>query len=193
MNEVLRIRTNWFGKPRRLEIVGDSLIVSRDASCGSPPGATETIPLCEIVELRLSHYPARFETNRYRCRLTTAGGVSLTFINVFYQGPLSERDYSAEYRAFALELCRRVAGANPAARFVRGRPRVSMLVENGVLLVLFVVMLGVFAWLRPALHWFQVIQILLIVVYFPLALISYRKNREGIFDPYQAPEEVLPK
>lgn len=195
MNESLRVRATWFEKPRTFQIVDDSLVVTTSLKPGEPasPTATQSIALRDIEEVRISHYPARFETNRFRCRLKIRNGAALTFNNAVWEGPVSEANVSTEYRAFVIALCRGVALANPTARFLRGRPRSAMLVENGFLLVLFLVMIAVFAFLKTTMHWFQILQVVLIVIYFPLAVMSYRRNRPGVFNPLQPPDEVLPK
>lgn len=195
MSDSLRIRASWFEKPRTITILDDALVVSAAAESGAA-GAGErprSLALPDVVEVRLSHSPSRFDANRFRCRLRTRDGEKLTFHNAVWEGPVSEADISPDYRAFVSELCRRVFAANPSARFLRGRSRAAMLVENGILLALFVAMIAVFALLKTRVHWFQWLQIVLIVVYFPLAVMSYRRNRPGTFDPLEPPDEVLPK
>jgi hypothetical protein len=94
---------------------------------------------------------------------------------------------------YVTELCRRVAEANPTACFLQGRRRGLMLLENGILAFLFLVMVAVFLWLRPRIHQYQWLQFVLILVYVPLAIGSYRRNRSGTFDPLNPPGVVLPE
>lgn len=193
MTEPLPLRATAFEKPRLSRIEGDALLITPTADPGEPAVAPTRIPLGDVVEIRLSHEPARFQYDRFRCRLRTRGGAVHTLSNLFWEGPVSETDYSADYRALVGELCRRVAAANPEARFRRGRSRTAMALENGALLLVFAVLIGVWAVLRPPMPAFRILNLVLIVVYVPLAVFSFRKNRPGTFDPLAVPAEILPK
>jgi hypothetical protein len=192
MSEPLRVRATYFEKPRTYHIDGGALVVTPITQPGAPAPAPELVPLASIVEVRLSHYPARFQFNRFRCTLKTRAGATHTITNTYWEGPVTEKDASAAYHAFVHELCQSVATENPAARFLRGRTRTALIVENGVLLLLFAALIGVWVVLRPGLHWFQILNLALIVVYAPLAVYSWRRNRPGEFDPQAVPPEIIP-
>lgn len=192
MSEPLPVRATYFEKPRTCRIDGGRLIVTPVVQPGGPLPAPVVIPLADVVAVRLSHYPARFQFNRFRCTVTTRAGATHTISNTFWAGPITEKDFSAEYRAFVTALCRSVATASPEARFLRGRARATLIVENGVLALLFAALIGVWVWLRPGLRWFQILNLALIIAYAPLAVLSWRKNRSGVFDPRAVPPEIMP-
>jgi hypothetical protein len=193
MSDPLPVRATYFAAPRSYQIDGDNLVIATVAKAGATAPPPESIPLRNIAEIRLSHYPARYHFNRFRCRFKTRAGAAHTISNTYWQGPVTEKDFSARYRAFVADLCRGVAAANPGARFLRGRTRAALMVENGVLLLLVAVLIGVWIWLRPSLRWFQILNLALIILYAPFAISSWRRNRAGVFDPQNVPEEILPQ
>jgi hypothetical protein len=186
MSEPLPVRATYFETPRTYRIDGDALVVS-------PLGtASESIPLREIVEIRLSHHPARFQPNRFRCRVTPRQGRAHTINNAVWLGPVSEKLLVQEYRDFVGKLCAAVAAANPEARFLRGRSRAALFLENGILVALLAILISVWVALKPRLHWFQIVNLALIAVYVPFAVRSWRKNLPGTFDPRSVPSDILP-
>jgi hypothetical protein len=190
MSELLPVRATFFAQPRTYTLEGDALVITADTT-GTATSA-ETIPLSHISEIRLSHYPARFHFNRFRCEIRTRAGTVHTMTNAVWKGPVSEQDVSEPFRTFVSALCRRVAEANPNARFLHGRTRAALFVENGVLLILVAILIVVWVTLKPQLRWFQILNVAVIVLYAPIAIHSWRKNRAGTFDPRSIPADILP-
>jgi hypothetical protein len=97
------------------------------------------------------------------------------------------------YRAFVIELCRRVAEANPQTRFVRGRDLMPFLLEHGFLIAMLVLLAAVVWAVGGALRPLILLKLAILAFYVPYVLKYARTNRPAPFAPRQVPLDVLPK
>ena len=182
-----------FTRRRAYRIEDCALVVTTITGDGTRGSTPASIPMRDIVAVHLTHAPARFNPDRFRCRLSTRAGVVHTLTNVGTHASIAAENINAQYSAFIGNLCASVAKANPAARFLRGRSHAMMIAEFFGLLLLGLALIGAWVWFRPRNPWMLVMSLALCAVYLPLAAISNRANRPGNFDPLAVPPELVPR
>lgn len=164
-----------------------------EAKPGEPPAVPEAIPLSHVTELRLRFFPTRVQTNRYECLVRLRDGLVIKLTNEEYRGVLTFHDRSGEYVRFVRALSLAVAAANPAAKFLTGRPWLPQLLEWGFLAAMVALLAFVLLSVgKIELHSFVIVKALLVVAFIPLLVQYARKNRPRVYDPRAVPEQVLP-
>ena len=162
----------------------------------NPPVPPRSVPLGEIVRVRLDFAPTRPERNRYRCRLTLRTGETLEFFNRTYAGVYDFRDTSAEYVGFVRALHDALAAGAalaPGRRFVTGAGWGSY-AANLVATAFVFLCFGVIAWFlaRVNLTWMIGLKLLILIFYVPTLLRWVARNRPGDYRPEAIPAAVLP-
>jgi hypothetical protein len=79
-----------------------------------------TLPLGEVVAVHLAHDPTKYASNRYRCDLDCRDGSILSLLSR-YETMTGATDGANSFRALIEALIPRIAAANPACRFYKGR------------------------------------------------------------------------
>lgn len=174
----------WRLQPDALELQGGPT---------AGPDVVLRFPYRDIVGVRLSYAPSRFDHARYRCDLRMRSGQQLAIMSTHYAGIADFQDRAATYGPFARALIARVAGANPSASFRSGKNPVTYLIEHLFLFVMVVVLMFVlsmvgFAYVGDT-SW---VRLFIILVTIPLLIAYTRKNWPGRFKPDAIPENVLP-
>ena len=91
-------------------------------------GRKETeIPLEQIGEVRLTYEARSMMQGAYQTRLRLEDGTTVKLSSISFRSMIDARRQDAEYGAFVRALIDGIARANPAARFVAGKPRVQWL------------------------------------------------------------------
>ena len=108
-----RIRQHAFEKERLWRVGPDGL--SWDG--GDKKGH---FPFSEIVSIRLSYTPTRFDFARYRCVVTRFNGWREAIVSTSYAGIGSFEDRAPAYARFVRSLVAHAAKGNPAIRFEAG-------------------------------------------------------------------------
>lgn len=147
----------------------------------------------DVNTMRLAFDPSRAETGRYRCDLELVTGNAISFTNLSWRGIADFEDRSNDYAAFVQRLARTLADANPACRFLAGKPPWSYWLQivfvGAALMALATVLasfgvayIGATAWAKLALA----------AILTPVLVRWIRRNRERRFDPRAIPEAILP-
>jgi hypothetical protein len=87
----------------------------------------ETIPLSEIVSLRLTFGYRNISTAVYAARLRRTNGRTVTLSNLNWRGYVDYDSQDKGYSIFVRELALKIAMANPNALFEGGRPMLAYL------------------------------------------------------------------
>lgn len=105
----------------------------------------------DIVAVHLAHDPAKYASNRYRCDLDCRDGAILSNFSRF-ETMTGARDGADSYRALIETLIPRIAAANPACRFYKGRRLrfILLLGLTGPVLALTALILGDMAGMTAA-------------------------------------------
>lgn len=178
-------RISALEKERRWVLGADTLSFQAE-------GFQDSVPLEEIVELRLQCTPTRFEPNMYVCRIRTRLGKTWEWKSHHFAGFATFEDRSPAYRDFVENLVTRVAALNPACAFVGGTSWLSWLFNTlflcGSLLVLAVVIFLMYT----AIGWLVIVKFLVIAFLLPRAFRWIARNKPCRFDPGQIPAALLP-
>lgn len=77
----------------------------------------------DIARVRLSFSPANFSLRRYVTEIWLREGGKISIVSVSAQNAFSFENRGTAYRAFTIELCRRIGMAQPAFHVETGMPR----------------------------------------------------------------------
>jgi hypothetical protein len=88
--------------------------------------ATE-IPLGQVGEVRLTYEARSMMQGAYQTRLRLNDGTTVKLTSISFRSMIDARRQDQEYGAFVRALIDGIARANPAARFVAGKPRLQWL------------------------------------------------------------------
>jgi hypothetical protein len=153
---------------------------------------TGHFPFSEIVSIRLSFTPTRFDFARYRCVVKRFNGWRETIVSTSYAGMGSFEDRSESYAVFVRRLVAEAAQANPAIRFEAGESRlkywgsIAILVGAFALLATIVFSIG----LNPT--WLVIAKLAVIAFLLPVCVRWIAKNPPRSFPPQDIPPQVLP-
>ena len=147
----------------------------------------------DIVAMRLVYDPKRTEWNRQRCTITVRTGERFSIASVTYLDVIRIAPQTAAYGGFVRALARRIAAANPACRFVAGKPAWLY----GLMLAAPIPLLGLpLAWLstlgvkgRDFLFYAGV---LLVIAGLPWLYTLFR-HKPRSFDPRAIADDMLPR
>jgi hypothetical protein len=181
---VLEYEAIWRLTPDALELQGGP---------AARPDVVMLLPYRDIVGVRLSYAPSRFDPGRYRCDLTMRSGRRIAILSTHYAGIGDFEDRAATYAPFVRALVARVATGNPSARFRTGRNPVAYWAEHLFLIAMvaflvFVLSATGFGPLSES-SWAKLAIILGSV---PLLMVYTSKNWPGRFAPDAIPKDVLP-
>jgi O-antigen/teichoic acid export membrane protein len=106
-------------------LVGDRLSVDN--------GRKETeIALARVEQVRLTYESRSMGQGAYQTSLKLADGTTVKLSSISWRSMFEARRQDAEYSAFVQALLLGVARANPAARFLAGKPRLQWLAMAAV-------------------------------------------------------------
>lgn len=146
----------------------------------------------EIVSIRLSFTPTRFDFARYRCTVTRFNGWQENFTSTSYKGIGNFEDRAPAYSRFVRALVAEAARGNPAIRFEAGESplkywgNIGVLAGSLVLLALVLLMIGFNA------TWIIIVKLGVIAFLIPVGLSWIAKNKPHPFPVDAIPAEVLP-
>jgi hypothetical protein len=150
-------------------------------------------PFSEIVSIRLSFTPTRFDFARYRCIVTRFNGWREAIVSTSYAGIGSFEDRAPAYARFVRSLVEHAAKANPAIRFEAGESHfrywgsLALLTGAFALLALVIFSIG----FNPT--WLIIVKLAVITFLFPICLKWMGKNRPRAFTPDAIPPQLLPE
>jgi len=180
-----RVRQNAFEQERLWRVGPHGL--SWDG--GEKKGA---FPFSEIVSIRLSFTPTRFDFARYCCVVKRFNGWRETIVSTSYAGIGSFEDRSSSYAAFVRRLVAEAARANPAIRFEAGESRIKYWGSIAILVGAFALLAVVVLSIGLAPTWLVIAKLAVIAFLLPVGLLWTAKNRPRPFQPQEIPPQVLP-
>lgn len=150
------------------------------------------IHLSNISTVRLSFDPTRMQTQRYRCRLYSAHGLSATIQNESYLSFGSFDNRSKSYNALIHLLIPRIASLNPHCIFKSGTSYLSWCAQALMIVVLFFALIFVLIALYTAIGPLVIIKLIIIAFFIPTLFRWFMKNKPRTFDPSEIPKSLLP-
>lgn len=183
-----RQRRTAFNRPRSYRLTGDALVWSEEGK------GEDRLFYKDIREVRIAYRPDRVQTNRYITTLKTRTGWKLLISNSSYTGFATFQDHSPEYRAFILELHRRLAASGLPIVFAKGSTRAGYL--GNLLLVLFIFAgLAFVLWMTGGQDraWYVDAKLWTIVFFLPVLFVFIRKAKPERYDPLAPAADGLPE
>ncbi len=149
-------------------------------------------PFSEIVAIRLSYTPTRFDFARYRCIVTRFNGWRETIVSTSYAGIGSFEDRAPAYAKFVRSLVTEASKGNPGIRLKAGESNFRYWGNIVLLAGAFTFLALVFLSLGFNPTWLIIVKLLVIALLLPVCLRWITKNRPRSFAPDAIPEKILP-
>lgn len=157
-------------------------------------GQAGRVPYDRIRRVRLSFRPMTMQNYRFLTEIWSTSGPKLQIASTSWKSLVEHQRFDAPYRAFVIELCRRIGAAGAQTSFERGStawiywPGVAVFVAASFGLAGLVVRaLMTQVWSGAA----------FVAAFLALFLWQaghlFSRNRPGLFSPDAVPPQVLPK
>src|SRR3954471_5597019 len=157
-------------------------------------GQAGRVPYDRIRRVRLSFRPMTMQNYRFLTEIWPASGPKLQIASTSWKSLVEHERFDAPYRAFVIELCRRVGAAKDLASFETGSP--AWIYWPGVA-VFVAASLGLAGLLVRALMTGIWSGAAFVAAFLALFLWQagnlFRRNRPGRFKPDAVPSQVLPR
>ena len=101
-------------------------------------------PYADIASIRLSYRPVSMQSRRFRADLERAGGERIAILSTTWQTVSLMTPQDQDYRAFMVELHRRMRAAGSKAFLIGGIGKVTYAMAVTMLVLLAVAMIGLF-------------------------------------------------
>jgi hypothetical protein len=154
----------------------------------------ETIPLSEIVALRLTFGYRNISTAVYMARLRRTNGRTVTLSNLNWRGYVDYDSQDKGYSIFVRELMTKIAKANPRAVFQGGRPALAYIATALVGLTALGGFVAATIWGLMRGNW--LLATMGVLFMFPFGKQVHgmiTRNRPLLFKPNEPPPALLPE
>ena len=152
------------------------------------------VPYDRVRRMRLSFRPMTMQNHRFLTEIWPANGSKLQIASTSWKSMFEQERFDAPYRAFVIELCRRVGAAGGKTSFERGTP--AWIYWPGVAIFV-AASLGLAALTVRALiiqAWGGAVFVTAFLALFLWQAGNlFGRNRPGTFEPDAVPPLVLPK
>ena len=101
-------------------------------------------PYADIASIRLSYRPMSMQSRRFRADIDRAGGERIAILSTTWQTVSLMTPQDQDYRAFMIELHRRMKEAGSKASLIGGIGTVTYAMAVAVLVLLAIAMIGLF-------------------------------------------------
>jgi hypothetical protein len=101
-------------------------------------------PYADIASIRLSYRPMSMQSRRFRADIDRAGGERIAILSTTWQTVSLMTPQDQDYRAFIIELHRRMKEAGSKASLIGGIGKVTYAMAVAVLVLLAIAMIGLF-------------------------------------------------
>jgi hypothetical protein len=102
-------------------------------------------PYADIASVRLSYRPVSMQSRRFRADLERAGGERIAILSTTWQTVSLMTPQDQDYRAFMVELHRRMQATGSRASLIGGIGTVTYAMAVAMLVLLAIAMIGLFA------------------------------------------------
>lgn len=146
----------------------------------------------DIVHVQLSYRPVSMQRRRFRADITSRDGRTLPVVSATWQSMIAVAPQDDAYRAFVLDLHRRVAAAGQAT-FGAGQRRAAYVIGLVLLAFIGVALVGLFVRALTTSSWSGAFFIVACGAVFGWQMISFmRRNRPRTYVPGDVPQDLLP-
>ena len=184
---VYAYKTSLMGAPYEFRLAADALEWRK----GPYEGRT---PYGAVRRIRLGFRPMTMQNHRFLTEIWITDGPKLQIASTSWKSLVEHERFDAPYRAFVIELCRRIGAAKGQTLFETGSP--VWIYWPGVI-VFIAASLGLAGLIVRALMTEIWSGAAFVAAFLALFLWQagnlFRRNRPGTFDPDAVPPLVLPK
>jgi len=156
-------------------------------------GRSGVWPYGDIASLRLSYRPSSMQARRFRADIKSIGGYRIAILSTTWQTASLMTPQDNGYRAFIVELHRRMAAAGSKAVLVAGIRPATYAIALAMLAFLAVSMIGLFARAVGTGEWYGALFLVGFAALFTWQIGGFvRRNRPRAYDFDHLPETLLP-
>jgi hypothetical protein len=150
-------------------------------------------PYADIASIRLSYRPMSMQSRRFRAAIEKAGGERIAILSTTWQTVSLMTPQDQDYRAFVIELHRRMKAAGSKASLIGGIGTVTYAMAVAVLVLLAIAMIGLFVRALATSEFTGALFLVGMAVWFAWTIGGFiKRNRPRGYSFDQLPETLLP-
>jgi hypothetical protein len=150
-------------------------------------------PYADIASIRLSYRPMSMQSRRFRADIEKAGGERIAILSTTWQTVSLMTPQDQDYRAFIIELHRRMKAAGSKASLIGGIGTVTYGMAVAVLVLLAIAMIGLFVRALATSEFTGALFLVGMAVWFAWTIGGFiRRNRPGRYSFETLPATLLP-
>jgi hypothetical protein len=150
-------------------------------------------PYADIASIRLSYRPMSMQSRRFRADIEKAGGERIAILSTTWQTVSLMTPQDQDYRAFMIELHRRMKEAGSKASLIGGIGTVTYAMAVAVLVLLAIAMIGLFVRALATSEFTGALFLVGMAVWFAWTIGGFiRRNRPRGYSFDQLPATLLP-
>jgi hypothetical protein len=150
-------------------------------------------PYADIASIRLSYRPMSMQSRRFRADIEKAGGERIAILSTTWQTVSLMTPQDQDYRAFVIELHRRMKAAGSKASLIGGIGTVTYAMAVAVLVLLAIAMIGLFVRALATSEFTGALFLVGMAVWFSWTIGGFiKRNRPRGYSFDQLPETLLP-
>jgi hypothetical protein len=179
-------KASLVGSAHRFELTGDGL-------SWRVGGRSGLWPYADIAAIRLSYRPVSMQSRRFRADIDHAGGARVSVLSTTWQTVTLMKPQDSDYRAFLIELHRRLKDAGSRAELVGGLKPGLYIAGVAVLAIVAVAMSGLLIRALATGEWAGALFLIGFAALFGWQIGGFiRRNRPRRYRFDELPEELLP-
>ena len=150
-------------------------------------------PYADIASIRLSYRPMSMQSRRFRADIDRAGGERIAILSTTWQTVSLMTPQDQDYRAFIIELHRRMKEAGSKASLIGGIGTVTYAMAVAVLVLLAIAMIGLFVRALATSEFTGALFLVGMAVWFAWTIGGFiKRNRPGRYSFETLPATLLP-
>lgn len=174
------------GGVRRFELTDDALVWQAGTRRGS-------WPYDSIAAVQLSYRPVSMQPRQFRADIVGGDGRRQVVLSTTWKGFALVETQDEAYRAFVLDLHRRIAAAGGGAAFHGGMRPIPYALAAGVLIMLSIVMMALIARALATEAFAGALFLVALAALFAWQIGGFmRRNKPCIYTPDALPPQLLP-
>ncbi len=150
-------------------------------------------PYADIASVRLSYRPMSMQPRRFRADLTLSDGERIAIVSTSWQTVTLMTPQDQDYRAFIIELHRRMQAAGSTASLTGGIGSASYALAVAILVLLAIAMIGLLARALATSEFTGALFLIGMAVWFAWTIGGFiRRNRPSRYSFDALPDKLLP-
>ena len=150
-------------------------------------------PYADIASIRLSYRPMSMQSRRFRADIDRVGGERIAILSTTWQTVSLMTPQDQDYRAFIIELHRRMSAAGSRATLIGGIGTVTYAIAVAMLVLLAIAMIGLFVRALATSEFTGALFLIGIAVWFAWTIGGFiKRNRPRRYSFDELPETLLP-